>query len=147
MPKAFREASVSPIPKKGDCSFQKNVRGICKESVIGKTLEKIVQKSMYEALEADDYFPESQFGFRKGRGCQQNLEIFHNFIHDALDNGFKVVVCFADLSRAFDQGQARHMFSRFPNIHTNFFYEIFFFCCCFSTKWKFSIVIRNADIP
>ena len=102
VPKAFREASVSPIPKKGDCSFQKNVRGICKESVIGKTLEKIVQKSMYEALEADDYFPESQFGFRKGRGCQQNLEIFHNFIHDALDNGFKVVVCFADLSRAFD---------------------------------------------
>ena len=39
--------------------------------------------------------------------------------------GYDYMAC-ADLSRAFDQGQAHHMFSRFPNIHTNFFTKFSF---------------------
>ena len=31
-------------------------------------------------------------------------------------------------------------------IYILFFFTKFSFFCCFSTKWKFSIVIRNADI-
>ena len=57
---------------------------------------------MYETLEAYDYFPSSQYGFRKKMGCAQNLEEFHSYIQEALNNGFKCAVCFTDLSKAFD---------------------------------------------
>ena len=42
--------------------------------------------------------------------------------------GYDYMAC-ADLSRAFDQGQAHHMFSRFPNMHTIFFtkFSLFLF--------------------
>ena len=102
VPKQFRVASVTPIPKKNDSSWACNLRPICKESNIGKTLEKIVQQKMYETLEAYDYFPSSQYGFRKKMGCAQNLEEFHSYIQEALNNGFKCAVCFTDLSKAFD---------------------------------------------
>ena len=42
--------------------------------------------------------------------------------------GYDYMAC-ADLSRAFDQGQAHHMFLRFPNMHTIFFtkFSLFLF--------------------
>ena len=102
VPKNFRNACVCPIPKKADSSYPNHVRGICKESVAGKVLERIVQQKLYTTLESVDYFPDSQFGFRKGRGCVQNLELFHDYLHRSLEEGFQVAVCFADLSKAFD---------------------------------------------
>ena len=102
VPQQFRNACICPIPKKPDSSRPSHVRNICKESVLGKCLEKLVLNKMYASLESIDYFPPSQYGFRKGRGCVNNLEDFHDCLHQALADGFQVAVCFADLSRAFD---------------------------------------------
>ena len=53
-----------PIPKKGDLSNCDNWRGISLLDVVGKV---IVQDRLQQL--AEEELPESQCGFRKGRGC------------------------------------------------------------------------------
>ena len=102
VPENFKMACVVPIPKKLDSSQATNTRGICKESVLAKVLEKIIYNNVYEALESVNYFPDNQYGFRKGRGCETNLTAYHNYLHENLNNGYFIVTCFADLSKSFD---------------------------------------------
>ena len=102
VPKAFRLACVIPLPKKLDSSFAENTRGINIESVFGKLLEKIVSTEIAEVLENTNFFPENQYGFRRKRSVEQNLDIYHSFLHESLEQGYMVCTCFADLSKAFD---------------------------------------------
>ena len=102
VPAAFRIAHVTPLPKKLDSTYAAHTRGINIESVFGKLLEKLVSNEMMDALENAEYFPENQYGFRRGRGCEGNLDKFHDYLHKNLDEGWSIAVCFADLSKAFD---------------------------------------------
>ena len=102
VPEAFRLACVTPLPKKLDSSYAVNTRGINIESVFGKLLEKIISTEMSQVLEDADYFPDTQWGFRRGRGCEGNLDSYHTFLHQSLEDGYMVATCFADLSKAFD---------------------------------------------
>ena len=102
VPSAFKLAYVMPLPKKLDSSFACNTRGINIESVFGKLLEKIVSTEIADALESTDFFPENQYGFRRNRSVEQNLDIYHTFLHESLEEGYMVCTCFADLSKAFD---------------------------------------------
>ena len=62
--KDCKDAVIVPIPKKGCCD---NWCGISLLYVVGKHFGCVLQLKLQEM--AEDALPESQCGFRKGRGC------------------------------------------------------------------------------
>ena len=63
----WKNALVVPIPKKGNLQLCDNWRGISLLDVVGKVFAQIFQDRLQTI--ADHVLPESQCGFRKGRGC------------------------------------------------------------------------------
>ena len=57
MPNKWRDATLVPIPKKGDLSFCDNWRGISLLDVIGKVFAKVIQCRLYILLK--DVVPDS----------------------------------------------------------------------------------------
>ena len=62
--------------------------------MVGKVLAKILQMRLQ--VVADRMFPESQCGFRKGRGCTDMIFVARQLHEDAL------FILFADLKKAYD---------------------------------------------
>ena len=62
-----KDAVIVPIPKKGDLRECDNWRGISLLDVAGKVFARVIQERLQ--VIANDILPESQCGFRKGRGC------------------------------------------------------------------------------
>ena len=60
-----------PIPKKGDLSRCDNWHGIALLEVVGKVVARVIQDRLQHMAEGE--LPESQCGFRKGRGCSDML--------------------------------------------------------------------------
>lgn len=56
-----------PILKKGDLTKFDNWRGISLLDTTGKLFTKIIQMRLQNVIE--DVLPDSQCGFRSGRGC------------------------------------------------------------------------------
>jgi len=56
-----------PIPKKGSLKVCDNWRGISLLDVVGKVLGRVIQDKL--KMIAEDVLPDSQCGFRTGRGC------------------------------------------------------------------------------
>ena len=67
VPQDWSDALLIPIPKKGTLSKCDNWRGIALLDVVGKVAARIVQERLQ--IVAEEELPESQCGFRKGRGC------------------------------------------------------------------------------
>ena len=63
----WRDAEIVPIPKKGNLKHCDNWRGISLLDVVGKVFARILQERLQTI--AEKVLPESQCGFRKGRGC------------------------------------------------------------------------------
>ena len=63
----WKNAEVVPIPKKGDLQSCENWRGISLLDVVGKVFARVIQERLQ--VIAERLLPESQSGFRKGRGC------------------------------------------------------------------------------
>lgn len=84
---AWREKSVSkdwtdavlvPIPKKRDLSNCDNWRGISLLDVVGKAIAGILHDCLQHLVEEE--LPESQGGFRKGRGCSDMIFTIHQLL-------------------------------------------------------------------
>ena len=71
VPKDWSDALLIPIPKKGDRSKCDNWRGIALLDVVGKVVAIIIQERLQDL--AEEELPESQCGFRKGRGCSDMI--------------------------------------------------------------------------
>ena len=67
VPQDWRDAMLIPIPKKGDLSHCDNWRGISLLDTVGKLFAKVIQMRLQSVVE--DVLPDSQCGFRSGRGC------------------------------------------------------------------------------
>ena len=63
----WKDAEIVPVPKKGDLQSCDNWRGISLLDVVGKLFARVIQERLQHI--AEDILPESQCGFRKGRGC------------------------------------------------------------------------------
>ena len=63
----WKDAEIVPIPKKGDLKHCDNWRGISLLDVVGKVFARILQERLQ--VVSEKVLPESQCGFRKGRGC------------------------------------------------------------------------------
>ena len=66
VPQEWTDAVIVPIPKKGDLTKCDNWRGIALLDVVGKVVARILQERLQQV--AKEELPESQCGFRRGRG-------------------------------------------------------------------------------
>ena len=87
-----------PVLKKGDVTVCDNWRRISLLDVVGKLLVKIIQKRLQRVME--EVVPDSQCGFRKGRGCTDMIFCVRQLVEKAREHNTKVFMLFVDLRKA-----------------------------------------------
>uniref|UniRef100_A0A0G4G7Y3 Reverse transcriptase domain-containing protein n=1 Tax=Chromera velia CCMP2878 TaxID=1169474 RepID=A0A0G4G7Y3_9ALVE len=100
VPKAFRDAVMVPVPKKGDRLLCDNWKGIALLIVTGKVLAKIVGGRIQKRNKKK--IGESQAGFRKGRGTIDMLFTVKQIMEKAQERQIYLFWLFVDLPKAFD---------------------------------------------
>ena len=100
----WKMANVSAIFKgKGKDNDPTNYRPISITSCLGKIMEKIIFKYLYNYLQEHEILTKYQSGFRPNDSTtNQLLEIYH-IILENLDKGKDIKFIFCDVSKAFDK--------------------------------------------
>ena len=98
--KDWKDAEIVPIPKKGDLRECDNWRGISLLDVVGKVFARIVQDRLQQI--AEGILPDSQCGFRKGRGCTDMIFAARQLVEKTLEHNDSLFVLFVDLKKAYD---------------------------------------------
>lgn len=103
VPEVWGNLKLKMIPKKGDLSRPENYRGIALVNCIVKLFTNIICDRLTTWCESNKLLPESQSGFRGGRGCIDNLFVLQALIcnHLRLEKR-KMYAVFVDFKRAFD---------------------------------------------
>ena len=103
VPSAWKEARITPIFKKGNKTEQSNYQPVSLTSIVCKTLEKLVRKSILSHLTENHLLSDKQYGFRSGRSCSLQLlnvmERWTEYVeqHQSWDT------IYLDLAKAFDK--------------------------------------------
>ena len=105
VPNDFRKALIKPLYKKGDKSECYNYRGISLVSVGIKLLSNMIFFRLRDAV--DNVLREEQCGFRKGRGCFDQVFTLRLIIEKSLHCQTPLVLSFIDYERAFDSVDRR----------------------------------------
>ena len=87
VPKDWSDALLVPIPKKGNLSKCDNWRGIALLDVVGKVVARIIQERLQSL--AEEELPESQCGFRKGRGCSDMIFTVRHLVEKSWEHRAK----------------------------------------------------------
>ena len=103
LPSIWKLANVTPIYKKDDPSDVSNYRPISLLSTIGKVLEKIVHKYVFNFFRDNEVITTLQSGFIPGDSTVNQLVDVYNTFCKALDEGKEVRAIFCDISKAFDR--------------------------------------------
>ena len=96
----WRDVEVVPIPKKGDLQCCDNYRGISLLDVVGKLFARVVQERLQ--VIAKRVLPDSQCGFRKGRGCCDMIFVARQLLEKAREHNDSLYILFVDLRKAYD---------------------------------------------
>lgn len=103
VPKAWSMVLLTMLHKKGDREDPSNYRGIALVSCTAKLFTHILRNRIEGWEEVAKVLPESQAGFRKSRGCVDNIFALQSAIHLQLRLGNRrVFALFVDFKRAFD---------------------------------------------
>ena len=100
VPKEWVDAILVPLPKKGDLSDLNNWRGIALLSVLGKLFAKVLTQRL-NAL-AERVLPESQCGFRAGRGSTDMVHALRMVMERYKEYNLPLYIIFIDLTKAYD---------------------------------------------
>ena len=103
-PKQLKKAVVIPIykGKNSDPNDFGNYRPISLLPTLSKIIEKIVQKQLYEYMDSNNLFSNSQYGFRKNHATEYAAMEFVDKIGETMNNKQTPFAIFIDLSKAFD---------------------------------------------
>ena len=96
----WKDAEIVPIPKKGNLQVCDNWRGISLLDVVGKIFARVVQERLQ--VIAENILPESQCGFRKGRGCIDMIFAARQLVEKTREHDDSLFVLFIDLRKAYD---------------------------------------------
>ena len=102
MPLEWREAFLVPLPKKGDLQLCKNWRGVLLASVPGKVFSRMINGRLQVYCENHRILPESQCGFRSGRGVMDMVFTLKMAMEVAACKRHPFHVLFVDLVKAYD---------------------------------------------
>ena len=103
VPIIWKQANISPIHKKNDQSDVSNYRPISLLSTVGKALEKLVHKHIFNFFRDNHVITTLQSGFVPGDSTVNQLIDIYNTFCRALDEGKEVRAIFCDISKAFDR--------------------------------------------
>ena len=96
----WKDAIIVPIPKKGDLRECNNWRNISLLDVAGKVFAQIIQERLQ--VIAKKILPDSQCGFRKGRGCTDMTFVARQLVEKCREHDDTLFVLFVDLRKEFD---------------------------------------------
>ena len=96
----WKDTEIVPIPKKGDIKHCDNWRGISLLDVVGKVFAWILQERLQTVVER--VLPESQCGFRKGRGCNDAILTARQLVEKCREHDNSLFIMFVDLRKAYD---------------------------------------------
>lgn len=94
MPSLWKLANVTPILKKDDPSNVSNYRPISLLSTIGKVLEKLIHKYVFNFFHEHEVLTTLQSGFVPGDSTVNQLVDIYNTFCKALDDGKEVRAVF-----------------------------------------------------
>ena len=100
VPSDWTKQLVVPIHKKGSQSDCDNFRGISLLSVPSKVFTKVISNRLKPRVE--HLLRESQCGFRKGRGCNDQIYTLRVLMEKAREFHQPLYMCFIDLRKAYD---------------------------------------------
>jgi len=100
VPDDWTKGVIVKIPKKGVLNDCNNWRGITLLSVPSKILAKIIIRRMSDAV--DNTLRKEQAGFRKDRGCADQIFALRNIIEQCTEWQRQLYVNFVDFEKAFD---------------------------------------------
>lgn len=100
LPTDWAKGIIVKIPKKGDLNDCNNWRGITLLSIPGKVLCKVILKRIDEKI--DKSLREEQAGFRRGRGCIDQIFTLRNIIEQCAEWNSPIHINFVDFQKAFD---------------------------------------------
>lgn len=115
IPQDWREASVTPIYKKGSKSQASNYRPISLTSIICKLMEKLIRNALLRHLIDNELLSSYQHGFVQGRSCMTQLLQVLDKWSEILDEGGSVDVIYLDLAKAFDTVPHQRLLRKLSN--------------------------------
>jgi hypothetical protein len=103
-PNSWKQAIITPILKKGcrDACDPKSYRPISNLTVLSKLLEKLVSFQMRKFLKLNDLMPSKQSAYREHHSTETASLKLSSDILLSMDRGNLCLMCFIDLSAAFD---------------------------------------------
>ena len=102
LPKAWKEATVVPIYKKGPRSDPGNYRPVSLTSTCGKLMERIIRKYLLQHFDNNNLLSPEQHGFRQGRSCTTQLLSVTEDWSQWLDDHTPYDCIYLDYRKAFD---------------------------------------------
>ena len=102
-PDPWKRNMVVPIFKKSDRCYPSNYRPVSLGSPLGKIMERIVVKNLYNHLYTNNLLYKYQSGFIPGHSTTFQLVDIYHHIYQAYDNKQYACMVFCDISKAFDR--------------------------------------------
>ena len=102
LPDMWKLSRVVPIFKEGSKSSPLNYRPVSMTSMPCKVMERMLVDHIVSYLESNNLLAQAQFGFRQGRGVEDQLLLMYGEVVERVDSGEVVDVVYLDLSKAFD---------------------------------------------
>lgn len=100
IPTDWQKGIIIKLSKKGNLEECDNWRGITSLSVPGKVLCRIIINRIRDAI--DIILRKEQAGFRRGRGCINQIFILRNIVEQCIEWNSPLFINFIDFKRAFD---------------------------------------------
>ncbi len=100
IPTDWSKGLIVKLPKKGDLQNCDNWRGITLLSIPSKIFCRVLLNRIGEAI--DIKLRQEQAGFRKGRGCIDQIFALRNIIEQCLEWNVPLYINFIDFKKAFD---------------------------------------------
>ena len=102
-PNCWKLANVMPLFKKGDHDTPSNYRPISLISCVGKVMERVIFKHMYNFFHTNDLIFRNQSGFLPNHSTVFQLIDIYDQICRAFDEKKSTCIVFCDISKAFDR--------------------------------------------
>ena len=102
-PDSWKRGVIMPLFKKGNTNLSSNYRPIALLSCVGKLMERVVYKHIYNFFVQNKLIYKLQSGFLKGHSTvHQLIDIYHQ-VCSGIDSGQFTCMVFCDVSKAFDR--------------------------------------------